>query len=62
MIITEKEESATTRSAKNSTTVNRNLFNGNTTNVAAPKAYITQQEMMSRTRSQKRKKVMHTKW
>jgi len=41
------------RCSKNSTTVSRNLFNGNTANVA-PKTYITPQQLINRARNQKK--------
>lgn len=58
VVTVQKDAAPPTRSSKNSTIVSRNLFNENTANVAAPKTYITQQELMNRTRYPKRKKLV----
>jgi hypothetical protein len=58
-VVTVQKDAAppTTRSSKNTTIVTRIFFKENTASVGAPKTYITQQQLMNRTRNPKRKKA-----
>jgi hypothetical protein len=51
------QKDAATRSSKSTSLVSKNLFDENTANMAPSKTYITQQQLMNRTRSNKRRKV-----
>jgi hypothetical protein len=53
----QRDAAAPTMSSKKSNAVPRSLFSENTTNVGVSKKYITQQQLMSKTRNQKKFQV-----